>query len=83
MPDSLTNLENAKLSDALARVGQNEQLREIIFEILRRAETQADIVDTFRHEVRLPIIRWSASSWVSPAPPNPAAAPVRLPDPPR
>ena len=57
MPDSLTNLENAKLSDALARVGQNEQLREIIFEILRRAETQADIVDTFRHEVRLPIIR--------------------------
>ena len=53
----LTSLQNERLAEALARAGQNEQLRESIFETLRQAESQADHGDRFRNEVRLPIIR--------------------------
>ena len=57
MHDSLTNFDDAKLAEALAGAGRNEQLREIILEALRNAESQADNADIFRNEVRLPVIR--------------------------
>ena len=49
--------ENRGLGGVLARAGENERLREDIFEALRQAEAQADDRSAFRNQVRLPIIR--------------------------
>ncbi len=53
----LAGLDDERLAEVLARAGQNERLRETIFEALRQAESQADQGDAFRNEVRLPLVR--------------------------
>ncbi len=56
-PTGPADLGSDGAQGVLARAGQNERLREDIFESLRRAEAQADDASEFRNEVRLPIIR--------------------------
>jgi dTDP-4-dehydrorhamnose 3,5-epimerase len=56
--DSLTNFNITKLAGTLTQAERKEQqLREIILKALCQAQSQADNADTFRNEVRLPILR--------------------------
>jgi FkbM family methyltransferase len=45
-----------RLAGALARAGQNDELRRTIFAALRRAEAEADDPANFREQVRWPLI---------------------------
>jgi FkbM family methyltransferase len=48
--------DHTLLARALARAGQNEELRRTIFEALRRAEGESDNPASFREQVRWPLI---------------------------
>jgi FkbM family methyltransferase len=48
--------ESHLLADALAVAGHDEQLRAVVFEALREAETRAEDPATFRERVRWPLI---------------------------
>ena len=55
--EGATEPGNEELKSVLARAGRDQRLREEIFSGLRQAEARADDANTFRLEVRLPIIR--------------------------
>ena len=48
--------DNQALSEALAVAGEDENLREVVFEALRLAEATADDPTQFREQVRWPLI---------------------------
>jgi len=48
--------ESHPLANALSRAGQNDRLREVIFNALRVAESHAEDPATFREQVRWPLI---------------------------
>lgn len=54
--EGATEPGNEELKSVLARAGRDQRLREEIFAGLRQAEARADDANTFRLEVRLPII---------------------------